>query len=54
MKKIISLFLSSVMLFSLFVLMGDAVSINESQAALREQFEYGKGPKTGLYSIDYQ
>lgn len=54
MKKIISLFLVSIMIFSSFALMGNAVSINESKEALREQFEYGKGPKTGLYSVDYR
>lgn len=54
MKKIIALLLASIMIISSFATTVSAVSISESKEALREQFEYGKGPKTGLYSVDYR
>lgn len=53
MKKIVSLFLAAIM-FSSFAIITNAVSISESKEKLREQFEYGKGPQAGLYSVDYR
>lgn len=54
MKKIIALFLALIMITFSFAIMSQAVSIGGSKEKLIEQFEFGEGPKTGLYSVDYR
>lgn len=53
MKKIISIFLCILMLFSIFSVASSAVSYNESMGTLRSQFQKGYGPKVGTIAIDY-
>lgn len=53
MKKFISLTVAVIMLLT-FSMTVFAVSINSSKNELREQFEYGCGPKAGAYAIDYR
>lgn len=51
--KIISLFLSLILLVSLVALPASAVSINAGSAALEAQFDRDAGPTVDGYSIDY-
>ncbi len=53
-RKIISFILTFIITLSALCIPSEAVSFDEGKEALREQFIYGCGPKTGLYSIDYR
>lgn len=52
-KKVFSLFLSVLMLFSICAFSSSAVSINDGFDALEAQFSRDAGPETDGYSIDY-
>lgn len=54
MKRIVSLSLAFILLFSVFTINAGAISLNEGKKALEEQFEYGEGPKTNGYVLDYR
>ncbi len=54
MKKLVSLSLVILLLFSVFTINAGAISLNEGKTALEKQFEYGEGLKTNGYVLDYR
>ncbi len=54
MKRIVSLLLAFILLLSVFTINTGAISLDEGKTALEKQFEYGEGPKTNGYVLDYR
>lgn len=54
MKKFVSLSLVFILLFSVFPINAGAISLSDGKTALEKQFEYGEGPKTNGYVLDYR